>query len=72
MAENLRRSIKIMLDNSGIRMREVDYDINRGSRRHNTHGIIDILGQLWAYVVKPILDGLGYLVGGTYTYLLLN
>ncbi|PPQ68743.1 hypothetical protein CVT25_012837 [Psilocybe cyanescens] len=61
MAAALRRDLKILLHNSRIRIRGDENDASRGSRSY-MQGIADILRQLWTFVVKPILDGLGYFV----------
>ncbi|KDR66746.1 hypothetical protein GALMADRAFT_80422 [Galerina marginata CBS 339.88] len=59
-AEYLRNSLKLHLLSSGVRMRGSEPD-TRGMRYESGSAvIIDVLRQLWVFVVKPILNGLGY------------
>ncbi|KDR84637.1 hypothetical protein GALMADRAFT_719832 [Galerina marginata CBS 339.88] len=55
-ADTLRKYFKTHLLDSGLRMRGTE----RGMRHERSDFVKDVLGQLWIYVVKPILDGLGY------------
>ena len=64
-ADNLHKDLKIHLWATGFRMRESKPDDPRGIRRagpaHSTF-LQQTLATLWNFVVKPILNGLGYSV----------
>ena len=64
-ADNLRKDLNIRLWDAGFRMREYKPDERLGIRRlgpaHST-SLQQILATLWIFVVKPILNGLGYSV----------
>ncbi|KDR72557.1 hypothetical protein GALMADRAFT_753547 [Galerina marginata CBS 339.88] len=59
-ADNLRNRLKTHLVVSGVRVRGSESD-TRGMRYEISATVIkDILSELWTFVVKPILNGLGY------------
>ena len=65
-ATDLRNKLNAHLSAANVRMRDCEFDAFRATRptRDNDGGgvIKYILHQLWILVVKPILDGLGFLV----------
>lgn len=68
-ADKLRKDMKTRLWTTGFRMRESKPDDPPGIRRagpayHAAYGtsLQQILATLWIFVVKPILNGLGYSV----------
>lgn len=65
-AESLRNDLKNRLWAAGLRMRESKPDDPRGGHLYigPAHGtsVKQILSILWTFVVKPILNGLGYFV----------
>ena len=64
-ADNLHNDLKTHLWASGFRMRESKPDDPRGIRPASlarSTSLQPILATLWMFVVKPILNGLGYSV----------
>jgi len=65
-AESLRNDLKDRLWAAGFRMRESQPDDPRGGHLYKApaHGtsLKQILSTLWNFVVRPILNGLGYFV----------
>ena len=69
-ANKLHCDLKDHLFNSGVRMRGSGPDI-RGLHYKSLAVIKDILAQLWTFVVKPILNAIGYSVSTLHIFYLI-
>jgi tetratricopeptide (TPR) repeat protein len=68
-ADKLYHDLKDHLFNSGVQMRGSKPD-TRGLHYKSPAVIKDILAQLWTFLVKPILNALGYSVSTLHTFYL--
>jgi hypothetical protein len=66
-ADKLHHDLKDHLFNSGVRMHGSEPD-TRGLHYKSPAVIKDILAQLWTFLVKPILNALGYSVSTLHTF----
>ena len=66
-ADKLCHDLKNHLFNFGVQMRGSELD-TRGLHYKSPAVIKEILGQLWTFLVKPILNALGYSVSTLHTF----